>query len=192
MVCTCSGVDVADCERAGVLGDDSGKCRNCLHAHGRDAHRECGVARSDQHRRLPARASERRLSRQSCRPGTYSSVDLVELARSAACQTIFDWTGFAIRSDWTGFVILMVVCLCLQANTHDCTAHSALWTPGSNDIRPLFVYTDTWCSSGQFDANGQLVQTGGDADGLSKVQYFLNRRSGISCKLRESDSLYAT
>lgn len=57
----------------------------------------------------------------------------------------------------------------MQATTHDCTAHSALYTPGSNAIRPLFVYTDTWCSSGQFDGNGQLVQTGGDADGLMKV-----------------------
>lgn len=59
--------------------------------------------------------------------------------------------------------------LVLQVTTHDCTAHSALYTPGSNAIRPLFVFTDTWCSSGQFDANGQLVQTGGDADGLMKV-----------------------
>ncbi|KAG0626134.1 hypothetical protein M758_2G105100 [Ceratodon purpureus] len=59
-----------------------------------------------------------------------------------------------------------------RATTHDCTAHSALYTPGSNAIRPLFVFTDTWCSSGQFDANGQLVQTGGDADGLMKIRTF--------------------
>ena len=26
-----------------------------------------------------------------------------------------------------------------------------------------------WSSSGQFDGSGMLVQTGGDADGLSKV-----------------------
>ncbi|XP_024400855.1 aldehyde oxidase GLOX [Physcomitrium patens] len=59
-----------------------------------------------------------------------------------------------------------------RANTHDCTAHSALFTPNGNVIRPLFVYTDTWCSSGQFDANGQMVQTGGDADGLMKIRTF--------------------
>ncbi|XP_024369762.1 aldehyde oxidase GLOX [Physcomitrium patens] len=59
-----------------------------------------------------------------------------------------------------------------RASTHDCTAHSALFTPGSNDIRPLFVYTDTWCSSGQFDGSGKLVQTGGDADGLMKIRNF--------------------
>jgi len=59
-----------------------------------------------------------------------------------------------------------------RALKHDCTAHSALFTPGSNDIRPLFVYTDTWCSSGQFDANGKLVHTGGDADGLFKIRTF--------------------
>jgi len=56
-----------------------------------------------------------------------------------------------------------------QASAHDCTAHSALFSPGSNKVRPLFVYTDTWCSSGQFDGNGMLVQTGGDADGVKKV-----------------------
>ncbi|KAG0571108.1 hypothetical protein M758_6G202800 [Ceratodon purpureus] len=59
-----------------------------------------------------------------------------------------------------------------RANTHDCTAHSALYTPGSNAIRPLFVFTDTWCSSGQFDGNGMLVQTGGDADGVTKIRTF--------------------
>lgn len=63
----------------------------------------------------------------------------------------------------------------LQASKHDCTAHSALYSPGGNNVKPLFVYTDTWCSSGQFDANGMLVQTGGDADGVSKVIDNINR-----------------
>ncbi|MCO5606365.1 hypothetical protein L7F22_060553 [Adiantum nelumboides] len=54
----------------------------------------------------------------------------------------------------------------------DCTAHSVVFSPGDNSIRPLFIYTDTWCSSGQFDANGALVQTGGDNDGLMKVRKF--------------------
>ena len=62
----------------------------------------------------------------------------------------------------------------LQANKHDCTAHSAVYSPGSNKIRPLFIYTDTWCSSGQFDRSGQLVQTGGEADGIRKVEIHLS------------------
>ncbi len=62
----------------------------------------------------------------------------------------------------------------LQVSTHDCTAHSAVYTPGTNNIRPLFIFTDTWCSSGQFRADGTLVQTGGDADGNSKVKYLMN------------------
>ncbi|MCO5570118.1 hypothetical protein L7F22_023834 [Adiantum nelumboides] len=56
--------------------------------------------------------------------------------------------------------------------THDCTAHSVLFIPGPNTVRPLFIFTDTWCSSGQFDAEGTLVQTGGDGDGLMKVRRF--------------------
>jgi hypothetical protein len=57
----------------------------------------------------------------------------------------------------------------LQVSQQDCTAHSAVFTPGSNSIRPLFIFTDTWCSSGQFIGDGTLVQTGGDSDGFSKV-----------------------
>jgi hypothetical protein len=57
-----------------------------------------------------------------------------------------------------------------ESSKHDCTAHSALLDLATNTIRPLFVQTDTWCSSGQFRADGTLVQTGGDNDGFSKVQ----------------------
>src|ERR1700738_4819837 len=39
---------------------------------------------------------------------------------------------------------------------HDCTAHSVMFTPGPNTVRALFVNTDTWCSSGQFMADGTL------------------------------------
>lgn len=72
-------------------------------------------------------------------------------------------SGMAITMSWT-----------LQASKHDCTAHSALYSPGGNGVKPLFVFTDTWCSSGQFDGNGMLVQTGGDADGVSKVIFNIN------------------
>ncbi|KAG0627529.1 hypothetical protein M758_2G208700 [Ceratodon purpureus] len=59
-----------------------------------------------------------------------------------------------------------------RADTNDCTAHSAIYSPNGNKIRPLFIFTDTWCSSGQFDGSGKMVQTGGDADGLSKIRNF--------------------
>ncbi|CAK9226148.1 unnamed protein product [Sphagnum troendelagicum] len=59
-----------------------------------------------------------------------------------------------------------------ESSKHDCTAHSALLDLATNTIRPLFVQTDTWCSSGQFRADGTLVQTGGDNDGLSKIRTF--------------------
>ncbi|CAK9877898.1 unnamed protein product [Sphagnum jensenii] len=59
-----------------------------------------------------------------------------------------------------------------ETSTVDCTAHSAIFDPVSGTIRPLFIQTDTWCSSGQFDADGTLVQTGGDNDGFSKIRTF--------------------
>ncbi|CAM6127556.1 unnamed protein product [Calypogeia fissa] len=55
---------------------------------------------------------------------------------------------------------------------HDCSAHSVEFYPATNTVRPLLILTDTWCSSGQFDANGVLVQTGGDMDGLHKIRRF--------------------
>ncbi|KAJ7164864.1 hypothetical protein O6H91_19G022900 [Diphasiastrum complanatum] len=64
---------------------------------------------------------------------------------------------------------------------HDCTAHSVLFTPGSNSIRPLTIATDTWCSSGQFFSDGTLVQTGGDFDGNRVVRYFKPCPPGGSC-----------
>ncbi|XP_024385114.1 aldehyde oxidase GLOX [Physcomitrium patens] len=59
-----------------------------------------------------------------------------------------------------------------RANKNDCTAHSAVFSPGSNNIRPLFVFTDTWCSSGQFNGDGKMVQTGGDAEGVAKIREY--------------------
>ncbi|CAM8952396.1 unnamed protein product [Rhodiola kirilowii] len=54
----------------------------------------------------------------------------------------------------------------------DCYAHSVLFNPENNEIRPLTILTDTWCSSGQFLPNGTLLQTGGDLDGLKKIRMF--------------------
>ncbi|KAL6218616.1 hypothetical protein ACLB2K_011826 [Fragaria x ananassa] len=54
----------------------------------------------------------------------------------------------------------------------DCTAHSAEYDVASNTVRPLFVFTDTWCSSGAVNPNGSLVQTGGYNDGEKMVRVF--------------------
>ncbi len=54
---------------------------------------------------------------------------------------------------------------------HDCTAHSVLFDPATNTVRPLTILTDTWCSSGQFSPDGTLVQTGGDFDGFKVVRW---------------------
>ncbi|OVA17764.1 Glyoxal oxidase [Macleaya cordata] len=55
---------------------------------------------------------------------------------------------------------------------HDCYAHSVLFDPTTNQIRPLMILTDTWCSSGQFLPDGTLLHTGGDLDGLRKIRKF--------------------
>lgn len=54
----------------------------------------------------------------------------------------------------------------------DCYAHSVLFDLGTNQIRPLMIQTDTWCSSGQFLSDGSLLQTGGDRDGFKKIRKF--------------------
>ncbi|KAI5074091.1 hypothetical protein GOP47_0010052 [Adiantum capillus-veneris] len=56
---------------------------------------------------------------------------------------------------------------------HDCTAHSIVFTPGlDNPVRPLYIQTDTWCSSGQLNGDGTIVQTGGDFEGITKIRRF--------------------
>ncbi|KAJ6778251.1 SECRETED PROTEIN-RELATED [Salix koriyanagi] len=52
----------------------------------------------------------------------------------------------------------------------DCYAHSVLFDIQTNQIRPLMILTDTWCSSGQFLHDGTLLQTGGDLDGFKKIR----------------------
>ncbi|CAN6320613.1 unnamed protein product [Urochloa humidicola] len=47
----------------------------------------------------------------------------------------------------------------------DCTAHSAEYDVAANSFRPLFIFTDTWCSSGTVAPDGTLVQTSGWNDG---------------------------
>jgi hypothetical protein len=57
-----------------------------------------------------------------------------------------------------------------QTLTYDCSAHSVMFDPASNTVRPLYIATDTWCSSGQFLPNGTLLQTGGFNDGVQKIR----------------------
>ncbi|KAG0590548.1 hypothetical protein M758_1G097700 [Ceratodon purpureus] len=52
----------------------------------------------------------------------------------------------------------------------DCWAHSIDFDLASSTIRPLTVLTDTWCSSGAFQADGSLTQTGGWNDGGMSVR----------------------
>ncbi|KAI3917931.1 hypothetical protein MKW98_000165 [Papaver atlanticum] len=68
---------------------------------------------------------------------------------------------------------------------HDCYAHSVLFDPSTNEIRPLMIQTDTWCSSGQFLPDGTLLQTGGDRDGFKKIRKFIPCERNESCDWEE-------
>ncbi|GMI71277.1 GALACTOSE OXIDASE-LIKE 2 [Hibiscus trionum] len=63
----------------------------------------------------------------------------------------------------------------------DCFAHSVVFDLQTNQIRPLMILTDTWCSSGQFLPDGTLLQTGGDLDGFKKIRKFEPCESGGNC-----------
>ncbi|GLT37521.1 hypothetical protein SLA2020_118320 [Shorea laevis] len=63
----------------------------------------------------------------------------------------------------------------------DCYAHSVLFDLQTNEIRPLMILTDTWCSSGQFLPDGTLLQTGGDMDGFKKIRKFEPCEAGGTC-----------
>ncbi|CAL5208454.1 unnamed protein product [Lathyrus oleraceus] len=52
----------------------------------------------------------------------------------------------------------------------DCTAHSVEYDVVSNTVRPLFLQTDVWCSSGSVTPNGTLFQTGGSGAGEFSVR----------------------
>lgn len=54
----------------------------------------------------------------------------------------------------------------------DCWAHSVEYDIASNSVRPLTILTDTWCSSGGLNSNGDLIQTGGYNDGSLVVRRF--------------------
>lgn len=62
----------------------------------------------------------------------------------------------------------------------DCYAHSMEFNIASNQVRPLFVFSDTWCSSGAFMANGSMVQTGGYNDGEKVSEWSISSRVLVS------------
>lgn len=67
----------------------------------------------------------------------------------------------------------------------DCYAHSAFFDPATNEIRPLIIHTDTWCSSGQFLPDGTLLQTGGDLDGWKKIRKLVPCEASQHCDWEE-------
>lgn len=69
----------------------------------------------------------------------------------------------------------------------DCTAHSVMFDPTSNSVRPLWVETDTWCSSGQFDLDGKMIQTGGDYEGIKKIRTLAPCGRNGDCDWVETD-----
>jgi hypothetical protein len=69
----------------------------------------------------------------------------------------------------------------------DCTAHSVMFDPSRNTVRALWVQTDTWCSSGQFDADGTMIQTGGDYEGLKKIRTLAPCGRNGDCDWVETD-----
>ncbi|KAM0828858.1 hypothetical protein ACQ4PT_067264 [Festuca glaucescens] len=53
----------------------------------------------------------------------------------------------------------------------DCSAHAVEFDYNTGAVRPLKILTDTWCSSGAFDPEGMLVQTGGYFEGVKVVRH---------------------
>ncbi|KAG0590752.1 hypothetical protein KC19_1G123900 [Ceratodon purpureus] len=69
----------------------------------------------------------------------------------------------------------------------DCTAHSVMFDTNGNSVRALWVQTDTWCSSGQFDADGKMIQTGGDYEGIKKIRTLAPCGRNGDCDWVETD-----
>ncbi|GLJ08367.1 hypothetical protein SUGI_0087320 [Cryptomeria japonica] len=59
-----------------------------------------------------------------------------------------------------------------ESEAEDCTAHSVEYDIATDSVRPLHILTDTWCSSGSFDSDGLLVQTGGWSTGEKVIRNF--------------------
>ncbi|XP_002961909.2 aldehyde oxidase GLOX [Selaginella moellendorffii] len=78
----------------------------------------------------------------------------------------------------------------------DCSAHSVEYDVATNTIRPLTIYTDTWCSSAVTIADGTLVQVGGLNNGSQTVRHlaacqrcdWVESRQRLAVKRRFSSS----
>ncbi|KAL3639099.1 hypothetical protein CASFOL_017006 [Castilleja foliolosa] len=68
----------------------------------------------------------------------------------------------------------------------DCTAHSVEYNVVTNSIRPLYIFTNTWCSSGATMVDGSLLQTGGYNDGDQNTRVFKACTKG-ACDWQEFD-----
>lgn len=53
----------------------------------------------------------------------------------------------------------------------DCWCHSVFYNVNTLQVTPLKVITDTWCSSGGLDVNGNLISTGGFLGGSRTTRY---------------------
>ncbi|CAN1177570.1 Aldehyde oxidase GLOX1 [Linum perenne] len=65
------------------------------------------------------------------------------------------------------------VCRVLNPKTgeKDCYAHSVLFDANVDNLIPLELNTDTWCSSGGLTLEGNFVSTGGFQGGANTVRY---------------------
>ncbi|TKY44598.1 Galactose oxidase [Spatholobus suberectus] len=86
----------------------------------------------------------------------------------------------------------------LKQEKQDCFAHSMEYDIETNQVRPLTVKTDPWCSCGGLTPDGTLVVAGGFADGGKTSRYYGGQANCEDCDWREfpnkfqEDRWYAT
>ncbi|GKE45864.1 aldehyde oxidase GLOX [Tanacetum coccineum] len=68
----------------------------------------------------------------------------------------------------------------------DCYSYSVYYNLANQNLQPLTLNTDTWCSSGQVLPDGTILQTGGDNDGFKKIRKFTPcETTSSSCDWKE-------
>ncbi|KAG4388541.1 hypothetical protein AAZX31_09G176100 [Glycine max] len=73
----------------------------------------------------------------------------------------------------------------LKLDQEDCFAHSMEYDIETNQVRPLTVKTDPWCSCGGLTPDGTLVVAGGFADGGKTSRYYGGQLDCQDCDWRE-------
>ncbi|RZC89322.1 hypothetical protein C5167_029224 [Papaver somniferum] len=79
------------------------------------------------------------------------------------------------RTDFGQSKILLPEEICTDVSADDqidCSAHSVELNLLDRKVRPLTVFTDTWCSSGSLAPDGMLLQSGGSGTGQRAVRTF--------------------